>query len=112
MQLAVVVLDGDRSGDFDTLLEKLSRTKGMLLIVCGNQNAIEEEVFVRQLGAWFYLPGLADANAISSLCDEARRIVELAARQLVENSAHPSVPKGSVPQPRSSASRGRSRRVQ
>jgi ActR/RegA family two-component response regulator len=106
MQLAIVVLEGDRSGHFDALLEHLARTHCMLLVVCGNQNAMEEETYVRQLGAWVYLPGMADAAAVTNLCAEARRIAEHAS-QVAESSA----PKGPVSQPRTMSSRARSRRV-
>lgn len=111
MQLAFVVLQGSRDGQFDALLEQLAGAKRMLVVVCGNQDAIDEEIYARQLGAWFYLPGLVDGAAVTSLCAEARRIDERARLKMAKGVAEPSAPKGSASLPRSSASRARSRRV-
>jgi hypothetical protein len=33
-------------------------------------------VWVRQLGAWLYLPGVVDSNNFALLCGEARHIAE------------------------------------
>lgn len=76
VQLAVIDLQSDDSGEFQELLEQFSSTSGMLTIVCGSDSDMEEEVWVRQLGAWLYLPGVTAATNVSMLCGEARHIVE------------------------------------
>ena len=50
------------------------------LIVCGNEGATEEEIWVRQLGAWMYLPGVTEGSNLSLLCSEARHIAERLSR--------------------------------
>ena len=75
LQLAIVDLDGEEPGQYDELLKKLSRTPGMLLIVCGNDNDIDEEIAIRELGVWLYLPGVSDTCNLSLLCGEAKQIV-------------------------------------
>ena len=57
-------------------VQKLAPTSGLLLIVCGNEGSIDEEIQVRQLGAWLYLPGVSDGDSVSLLCSEARHITE------------------------------------
>jgi hypothetical protein len=50
------------------------------LIVCGNEGDVEEEVWVRQLGAWLYLPNVTEASNLALLCGEARHIAERLAK--------------------------------
>jgi hypothetical protein len=76
MQLAVVDLADERADDFRPLLEELTKCNGLLAIVCGNEGSREEEIWVRQRGAWMYLPGVVDSSNISLLCGEARQIAE------------------------------------
>jgi hypothetical protein len=75
LQLAIVDLDGRPAGDFDDLLEVLGPAK-LLLLVCGNEGDADEEIRVRQLGAWLYLPGVVETSDVSLLCTEARHIAE------------------------------------
>jgi ActR/RegA family two-component response regulator len=75
LQLAIVDLDGQSVEDFDDLLEVLGPAK-LLLLVCGNEGDTEEEVRVRQLGAWLYLPGVVETSDVSLLCTEARHIAQ------------------------------------
>ena len=75
VQLAVVNLEGAR-GVFQPVVEQLTSRSGLLLIVCGNEGDIDEEIWVRQLGAWLYLPGVVDDGNFTLLCGEARHIAE------------------------------------
>jgi ActR/RegA family two-component response regulator len=80
LQMAIVDLDGQscangNAGEFDELLERLAPTK-LLLLVCGNEGDTEEEIKIRQLGAWLYLPGVVETSDVSLLCTEARHIAE------------------------------------
>ena len=75
-QLAVVDLEAQPSESFRPLVEQLSTCNGLLSIVCGNEGNVDEEIWVRQRGAWMYLPGVADTSNISLLCGEARQIAE------------------------------------
>jgi len=76
MQLALVDLEGTDPLTYRRLLEKLAINNGLLLVVCGNEGDAQEEIAVRQLGAWLYLPGVADGESVSMLCGEARQITE------------------------------------
>ena len=76
VQLAVVDLDAHRLASFRLVVEQLTASKGLLLIVCGNDGDVEEEVWVRQRGAWLYLPGVVDSSNFALLCGEARHIAE------------------------------------
>jgi ActR/RegA family two-component response regulator len=76
VQLAVMDLDGQTPETFRPLVEQLTARSGMLSIVCGNEGNVEEEIWVRQRGAWMYLPGVADTSNVSLLCGEAKQIAE------------------------------------
>jgi DNA-binding NtrC family response regulator len=76
VHLVVVDLQGQPLEDFRPLVEQLTASRGLLLIVCGNEGHLEEEIWARQRGAWMYLPGVADSSNVSLLCGEARQIAE------------------------------------
>jgi DNA-binding NtrC family response regulator len=76
VQLAFIDLESDSSGRLHELLEHFAPMKDLLTIACGAEGDIEEEIWVRQVGVWLYLPGVGDETRLSLLCDEARRIVE------------------------------------
>jgi ActR/RegA family two-component response regulator len=80
VQLAVMDLDGQTPETFRPLVEQLTARSGMLSIVCGNEGNVEEEIWVRQRGAWMYLPGVADTSNVSLLCGEAKQIAERLSR--------------------------------
>ena len=46
---------------------------GLLLVICGHEGEVEEEIWARQLGVWLYVPGLSNAPAedLSLLCQQA-----------------------------------------
>ena len=67
---------GDRVNDTVELAEEFACRPGTLLVVCGSEDSVEEELWARQLGAWVYLPGVSSGDALVSLFAEARRVAE------------------------------------
>ncbi len=79
LQLAIVDLEsatGQRPVGFDPLLRKLAETSDILLVACGNDGNIQEEIWARQLGVWLYLPAVIDIEGMTTMCDEARQIAD------------------------------------
>jgi DNA-binding NtrC family response regulator len=76
VQLAVVDLEAQQPAAFRPLVEQLTARSGLLSIVCGNEGDANEEIWVRQRGAWMYLPGVADSSNVGLLCGEAKQIAE------------------------------------
>ncbi len=76
VDLGVVDLEGQVADTFRPVVEQLTARSGLLLIVCGHEGDIDEEVWVRQLGAWLYLPGVVESSNFALLCGEARQISE------------------------------------
>jgi len=74
-QLAFVDLEGEQGAGFQTLVRQLADQRQVLLVVCGHDEDGTEEVWARQLGVWFYLPGICELNTIGLLCRDARSIV-------------------------------------
>jgi DNA-binding NtrC family response regulator len=91
VHLALVDLEGRKLQEFRPVLEQLASQSGVLLIVCGNEGSVEEELWVRQRGAWLYLPGVVEASNLALLCGEARQIVERLARTPVSPAMAPAV---------------------
>ena len=76
-QLAIVDLAsplGDRVNDTIEIAEELAARPGTLLVICGSEDNVDEELWARQLGAWLYLPGVCDGDSLTSLCVAARRL--------------------------------------
>lgn len=67
---------GDRVNDTVEVAEEFASRPGTLLVVCGSEDSVEEELWARQLGAWVYLPGISSGDALVSLFVEARRLSE------------------------------------
>jgi DNA-binding NtrC family response regulator len=86
-QLAIVDLEGHDMREFHPVVERLAATNGMLLIVCGNEGRIEEEIWARQSGAWLYLPGVVESTNFALLCGEARHIAERVSKTLPERTS-------------------------
>jgi DNA-binding NtrC family response regulator len=81
VRLAIIDMERPSAAEWDGLRDlttELSRAGGPLLVVCGADGDAQQEIWARQLGAWLYLSGLAeaDADALAMLCGEARYIVE------------------------------------
>lgn len=65
---------GDRVNDTLELAEEMAARPDTLVVICGSQQSVDEELWARQLGAWLYLPGVRDGDSLTSLCVEARRL--------------------------------------
>jgi len=67
---------GDRVNDTVEIAEEFAGRPGTLLVVCGSEDNVDEELWARQMGAWVYLPGVSSGDAFVSLFAEARRVGE------------------------------------
>jgi hypothetical protein len=67
---------GERVRDTLELAEELAARPNTLVVICGSEDNVDEELWARQLGVWLYLPGVADGDSLASLCIEARRLQE------------------------------------
>jgi DNA-binding NtrC family response regulator len=76
VQLAVIDLECPDPHALRGVVERMATRGGLLLIVCGNDGDTDEEIWVRQSGAWLYLPGVIDGGNFKLLCGEARHIAE------------------------------------
>lgn len=66
---------GDRVNDTVELAEEFAARPGTLVVVCGPEDGVEEELWARQLGAWVYLPGAVSGDGLISMLAEAGRLV-------------------------------------
>ncbi|HEV3416392.1 MAG TPA: hypothetical protein VG056_06250 [Pirellulales bacterium] len=79
VKLAIVDMEQPspaESGGLRELSAELSRAGGPLLVLCGADGNVQQEIWARQLGTWFYLAGMADLETMELLCGEARQVVE------------------------------------
>ena len=67
---------GERVNDSVAVAEEFASRPGTLLVVCGSEDSVDEELWARQIGAWVYLPGVSGGDALMSLFAEARRVRE------------------------------------
>ena len=67
---------GDRVSDMVELAEEFAARPGTLLVICGPEDGIDEELWARQLGAWVYLPGAIAGDGLVSLLRDAGRMAE------------------------------------
>ena len=75
LHLALIdALPGDES--LSALCAPLAKRSGLLLVVCGNEDDPQQEIWARQLGCWLYLPGALDTPGVESLCREAKAATE------------------------------------
>ena len=65
---------GERVNDTLEIAEEMASRQGTLIVICGSEDNVDEELWARQLGAWLYLPGMCDGDSLTSLCVEARRV--------------------------------------
>jgi hypothetical protein len=86
-QLAFVDLEGEQGAGFQSLVRQLADQRQVLLVVCGSGRDGNEEVWARQLGVWFYLPGVSEAGTIGLLCRDARTIVAQRTRAARQDSS-------------------------
>ncbi len=77
--LAIVDLTGlepDSASALRSLTEHLSAGSQPLLMVCGTEGNALEEIWARQLGVWLYLSGVDPSCDVTSLCREAKQVVQ------------------------------------
>lgn len=67
---------GDRVNDTVEIAEEFAGRPGTLLVICGSEDNVDEELWARQMGAWVYLPGISSGDALVSLFAEARRVAD------------------------------------
>ena len=67
---------GERVNDTLEIAEEFAARPGTLLMICGSDESVEDELWARQLGAWVYLPGVSSGDSLVSLFAEAKRVVE------------------------------------
>jgi DNA-binding response OmpR family regulator len=81
LKLAIVDLERpspSESSRLRALTAELALAGGPLLVVCGAEDDARQEIWARQLGAWLYLPGVAVAEAMALLSEQARYLIEKA----------------------------------
>jgi len=91
-QLAFVDLEGEEGKGFQSLVRQLADQRQVLLVICGHEQDGAEEVWARQLGVWFYLPGTCDPATIGLLCRDARGIVSARSSATGRNSPPVAIP--------------------
>jgi hypothetical protein len=64
------------------LCQLLAEMPGLLLVICGHDGDVEEEIWARQLGVWLYVPGLSNASSddLAVLCQQAYETADTALR--------------------------------
>jgi len=67
---------GDRVNDSVEVAEEFAARPGTLVVVCGSEDSVDEELWARQMGAWVYLPGVSGGDALMALFADARRLAE------------------------------------
>lgn len=78
VRFAMVDLDdrGETPQGARELVQTLIQDSSQILVgVCGHEANPEEEIWVRQLGIWLYLPGVTTSSEIATLCEHAMQIV-------------------------------------
>jgi ActR/RegA family two-component response regulator len=76
---AVVDLDhlGQTPNGFRDFVARLATNHRQILLgICGHEADPMEEIWVRQLGIWLYLPGTTNSCEITLLCEQALLVVE------------------------------------
>jgi hypothetical protein len=75
-RLAIVELGGkeDDSG-LEELAAQVARGQGLLVVLSRESGGEQEEIRVRQLGAWLYGAGEVSPQELASVCAEARRLL-------------------------------------
>jgi DNA-binding NtrC family response regulator len=77
--LVIVDFEGTDPGNTSSLralVEQFSADSSRLLIICGMDGNLLEEIWARQLGAWLYLAGVDFTCDMESLCREARQVAD------------------------------------
>ena len=64
------------ASSFRTLTEQLTSGSSPLVMICGAEGNALEEIWARQLGVWLYLSGVDPTCDVTSLCSEAKQVVQ------------------------------------
>ena len=67
---------GDRVNDTVEVAEEFAGRAGTLLVVCGSEDSVDEELWARQMGAWAFLPSVTCGDALVALFADARQFAE------------------------------------
>jgi len=83
IKMAFVDLDQDANlrgeiarGSLRNLVEHMAWIGGILLIVNGQPDDEQMELWARQTGVWSYLPGMVPASDLTEICEQALNVVE------------------------------------
>lgn len=79
LQLAVVDLQRSQQvprEHLESLVETMARSGNMLLVVCGDEGNIEQEIWARQVGVWMFVPGIEDGSELKTLLGEAHCLAQ------------------------------------
>lgn len=79
LQMVIVDLERTERGVAERLkdlAEQFADESERLLVVCGTDGDVMEEIWARQLGAWMYLPGVDDTSDVAMVCGEAKNVAE------------------------------------
>ena len=73
--------DENEDSQLQELVQRLADLRRSLVMVCGNHQRPQEEVWARQLGVWIYVPGLDDSvyedgEDVVALCTHAAELVD------------------------------------
>jgi ActR/RegA family two-component response regulator len=77
-QLAFVDLVDSNEMALRGVARRAAESRRVLLVICGHEEKLAEELWARELGAWFYLPAPRESGTIGLLCRDARTIVATA----------------------------------
>jgi len=69
------------------LAESLAAERKGLLVLCGRDGDVLEEIWAHQVGSWLYLPGVDETSDLTMVCSEARSVVEKLFPQTVQRSS-------------------------
>ncbi len=79
LQLAVVDLQRSQLvplEHLENLIENMARSGNTLLVVCGDEGNLEQEIWARQVGVWMFVPGIEDGSELKTLLGEAHCLAQ------------------------------------
>jgi len=66
--------DGSTPTALQAPAERAAQQKGVLVVLCGNEGNVAEEIWARQMGVWLYLPGAVENVDLVEVFEEASRL--------------------------------------
>lgn len=68
--------EADESARLRDVCQSIAALPNVLLVICGNENDPQQEIWARQLGVWLYLPGISldHPEEIAMLCEQAQDV--------------------------------------